>query len=652
MHTTATLADEPAARGLFQSAAKTLSLWQRPARDARPASAFPRRQGGTAAIVPPSGLITLLFTDIEGSTDLVRRLGDEYAPVLLAHERLLRRSARAWRGYEVDSQGDAFLFAFQDVVDAVSAAMRMQRDIAAALPGVRVRMGVHSGEPSLVDGRYIGLDVHRAARVAAAAHGGQIILSDTAYDLVASQLPDAATARDLGEHRLKDLHRPRRLYQLVALGLPDVFPPLRTLNAHRHNLPTPTTPLVGRQAETHRLKALLAEATTRLVTLTGPGGVGKTRLALQAAAESVADYPDGVFFVPLSDVRDCSRVGAAIAQALDLPMAEGRAAMDGAMAHLRERSVLLVLDNFEQVIAAGPEITALLAGAPGVKVLVTSRLILRVYGECEFSVPALSAPPEDEGVGRESLTRYPAVELFVQRAQAVRPDFELTPDNALAVAAICGRLDGLPLAIELAAARSRLLSPQAILAQLRGGRLQTLSRGMLDLPARQRSLRASIDWSHDLLGETGRAVFRRLALFSGGFSLDAAVTMCADGPLTGPDGLTPADVVDAVEALLDASLLHPHGDPHGEACFAMLETVREYALERLIDAGERALAEARHATLNAPARRPSRPVATRVAAPTSGGGRPPLNFVAWVGTLQRGGTTTAMGVRRLVARGV
>ncbi len=650
MHTTATLADETTAWGIFQSAARTLSLWQRPARETKSTPAFPRRVTGAAPIAPPSGLITLLFTDIEGSTDLVRRLGDEYAPLLLAHERLLRRAARAWCGYEVDSQGDAFLFAFQDVADAVSAALRMQWDIASTLPEVRVRIGVHSGEPSLVDGRYIGLDVHRAARVAAAAHGGQIILSDTAYDLVASQMPEAATARDLGEHRLKDLHRPRRLYQLLAPGLPDAFPPLRTLNAHRHNLPTPTTPLVGRQVETRRLKAWLAETATRLVTLTGPGGVGKTRLALQAAAESVADYPDGVFFVPLGDVREAHRVGAAIALALDLTVAGGQAALDVVTAHLCQRRALLVLDNFEQVTAAGPDVATLLAAAPGVKVVVTSRVILRVYGETEFNVPPLSAPAEGDSLTRESLARYPAVELFVQRAQAVRPDFELTSDNALAVAAICDMLDGLPLAIELAAARSRLLSPQAILAQLQVGRLQTLCRGMLDLPARQQTLRASIDWSHDLLGETGRAVFRRLAVFSGGFSLDAAVAACADGPLAGPGGLTPADVVDAVEALLDASLLRPHGDPQGEACFAMLETVREYALERLVDAGERALAEARHATLGAPARRPRQASAARVA-PTPGG-RPPLNFVAWVSKLPRSGATTATGVRRLVARGV
>lgn len=650
MYTTTTLADPTAIRGLLQSAVQTLSLWPRPARDARPAPSTARHLADAAAIVPPAGLITLLFTDIEGSTDLVRRLGDGYAPVLLAHGRLLRRAARAWRGYEVDSQGDAFLFAFQTVADAVSAAIRMQRDIIAALPEVRVRMGVHSGEPSLIDGRYIGLDVHRAARVAAAAHGGQIILSDAAYDLVASQMPDDATTRDLGEHRLKDLHRSRRLYQLMVPGLPDAFPPPRTLNAHRHNLPTPTTPLIGRQADTCRLKSLLAETATRLVTLTGPGGVGKTRLALQVAAESVADFPAGVFFVPLGDIRDAHGVAAAIAQALDLPVPGDETALDLVVAHLRERRALLVLDNFEQVVAAGPDVTALLVAAPGVKALVTSRLVLRVYGEREFTVPTLSAPLDTDGVAPTSLTRYPAVELFVQRAQAVRPDFGLTPDNAAAVAAICARLDGLPLAIELAAARSRLLSPQAILAQLQRGRLQILSRGMLDLPARQQTLRASIDWSHDLLETTWRAVFRRLAVFSGGFSLDAAVAVCADGSSAEHGGLTTADVVDAVEALLDASLLHPHGDPHGEACFAMLETVREYALERLDEAGERALAQTRHAALVAPARRARRTWAERAISPAPIG-RPPLNFVAWMSHLQRGGTA-APGIRRLVARGV
>ena len=585
MHTTATLADETTAWGIFQSAARTLSLWQRPARETKSTPAFPRRVTGAAPIAPPSGLITLLFTDIEGSTDLVRRLGDEYAPLLLAHERLLRRAARAWCGYEVDSQGDAFLFAFQDVADAVSAALRMQWDIASTLPEVRVRIGVHSGEPSLVDGRYIGLDVHRAARVAAAAHGGQIILSDTAYDLVASQMPEAATARDLGEHRLKDLHRPRRLYQLLAPGLPDAFPPLRTLNAHRHNLPTPTTPLVGRQVETRRLKAWLAETATRLVTLTGPGGVGKTRLALQAAAESVADYPDGVFFVPLGDVREAHRVGAAIALALDLTVAGGQAALDVVTAHLCQRRALLVLDNFEQVTAAGPDVATLLAAAPGVKVVVTSRVILRVYGETEFNVPPLSAPAEGDSLTRESLARYPAVELFVQRAQAVRPDFELTSDNALAVAAICDMLDGLPLAIELAAGRVRVMTVEQIADRL-GDRLRLL-RNTHAPELRHTSLQAALDWSYAQLTGSEAALFRRLSVFAGDFTLESVEQVCPDSDAPSADPILPTeDVLEALAGLIDKSLVEVQGEEAGALRHRLLYTVCAYAREKLKEAGE------------------------------------------------------------------
>lgn len=537
------------------------------------------RRAGWRPADAPTGRVTLLATDIEGSTDLVRELGDGYADVLRTQQRLVRDAARAAHGYEVDTQGDSFLFAFQDALDALDAALAMQCALRDALPCVHVRMGLHTGQPTLVDGRYIGLDVHRAARVGSAAHGGQVVVSDTTFDLVISQLPKGVTLRDLGEHHLKDLRRARRLYQLVAPDLPDQFPPLRSLDAHRHNLPAQATPLIGRTAEARALKALLAAETTRLVTLSGPGGVGKTRLAVQVAADSAGDYPDGVVFVPLAAVSDPAQVPAAMADALGLTTTDDEA-LAVVVSHLRDRRSLLVLDNFEQVASAGPVVTALLAAAPGVKALVTSRIVLRVYGECEVTVPPLRAPQStDELAAGQSLAEFPAVELFMQRAQAVQPNFALTANNAAAVACICARLDGLPLAIELAAARSRLLTPRAILAQLEQGRLRALNKGMADRPTRHQTLRASIDWSYDLLDEARRADFRRLAVFADGFRLDAAHLVCDTTDATLP-------IADAVEALLDASLLQPLPDPDGEPRFGMLETIREYALERLAEAGE------------------------------------------------------------------
>lgn len=531
----------------------------------------------------PSGTVTLLFTDIEGSTRLLRALGDHYAEVLAAHNELLRGAWTTHGGYEVDTQGDSFFVSFARAADAVAAAVAAQRALAAYSwpPGraVLVRMGLHTGAPRAVGGRYVGLDVNRAARVGALAHGGQILLTQATCDLVATALPSGVTLRDLGPHRLKDLGWPEQIYQLLVPGLPSYFPPHRTADQGGHGLPVPTTSLVGREHETVALIALLRRPEIRLVTLTGPGGVGKTRLALQLAAALLDAFADGVFFVPLANLNDADRVAQAITRALEIPDGGDRPILDRLQADLQERESLLILDNFEQVAAAAPLVAAILVAAPRLKIVVTSRAALHLSGEYELVVPPLELPELDALPSLARLGEYAAVRRFVERAQATRADFQLTAANAGAIAAICARLDGLPLAIELAAARVKLLAPHALLARL-DSRLQLLTGGARDLPERQRTLRGAIDWSHNLLSIPDRILFRRLALFVGGGTLEAAEAICnaaLDAPL---------DVLTGFESLVDKSLLRQEERPDGEAGFRMLETIREYGLEQLAESGE------------------------------------------------------------------
>jgi predicted ATPase len=482
----------------------------------------------------PTGTVTFLFTDIEGSTRLVRELGGGYAGVLLEHRRRLRGAFREHQGVEVDTQGDAFFCAFARATDAVSAA----RDGQAALAGgpVRVRMGIHTGEAALGGEGYVGLDVHRAARICAAGHGGQVLVSDATAGLVEVDL------HDLGLHRLKDLLAPVRLFQLGHEG----FPPLRTLNFT--NLPVVSTPLVGREIELGEAASLLREC--RLVTLVGPGGTGKTRLALQLAADAAGDFADGVFWVPLASVSDPELVEPAIAQAVEVT--------GGLAGHLAGKRVLLLADNFEQVVSAASCVASLLSADAGVKFLITSREPLRLSAEREYPVPSL--PHRD------------AVALFAARARALDPRFEA----GAAAGEICRRLDGLPLAIELAAARVKVLSTDQILERL-GHRLGLLTAGPRDAPARQQTLRATIDWSYHLLHAEERELFARLAIFAGGWTLEAAEAICGAG-------------IDALDGLVSKSLV-----THARARFEMLETIREYAAERLDQAAGRAGLADRHA---------------------------------------------------------
>jgi predicted ATPase len=453
---------------------------------------------------------------------------------------------------------------------------------------VRVRMGLHTGEGRLGGDNYVGLDVHRAARIAAAGFGGQVLVSDTTQALVHLDLPAGVQFRDLGEHRLKDMPAPERIWQLEISGLPSEFPALRTAAARLGNLPLHVTPLIGRQRELDEIARLGGEH--RLLTLTGPGGTGKTRLALAAAERLQVDCADGAAFVPLEAARDRQQVAAGIAAALGVRERADRDLAESVAGYLSGRHVLLVLDNFEQALSAAPYVGALLGAAPRLRVLITSRAALHVAGEQEFPVPPLGLPDPRHLPDQEALSQYEAVALFVARARAVRPDFAITDQNAAAVAAICSRLDGLPLAIELAAAGTRLLTPQAILERLER-HLPLPGSGPTDVPVRQRSLRAAIDWSYDLLGPPERRLFERLAAFAGGWTLDAAESVC------NPDRELGIDTLDGLAALGDASLLKPadEQDDDPEPRFTMLQVIREYAAEKLAASPDGGPVAGRHA---------------------------------------------------------
>jgi predicted ATPase/class 3 adenylate cyclase/ATP/maltotriose-dependent transcriptional regulator MalT len=525
----------------------------------------------------PAGMVTFLFTDIEGSTRLLEELGETYRRLLSEHHELIRSTAGRRGGHVLNVQGDAFFLAFGNAADAVAAAVEAQRTIQSRpWPGsrpLRVRMGLHSGEQTPTEEGYVGLDVHRGARICSAGHGGQVLLSEATRALVAEELPEGVTVTELGEHRLKDLTRPERLHQLVVEGLPREFPSLRTLEGKPTNLPIQPTPLVGRAREVAEACDLLMLDGARLLTLTGPGGAGKTRLALQVAVQLLDGFADGVFFVPLAAIDDERLVPAAIARALGIGEEGGEPVEDRLRDYLRERQLLLVLDNFEQVVAAAPFVADLLTTAPRLQLLVTSRSLLRLSAERELPVPPLA--------------QAEALELFVERAQAVDPRFQITDENAPAVAAICARLEGLPLAIELAAARTKLLPPDALLARLRES-LDLLSGVAHDMPERHRTLRAAVRWSYDNLEPSEQRLFARLAVFVGGCTVEAAEAAC------GADEKSPTAVLDGLEALAGNSLLRRDERP-GEPRFLMLETIRELARERLDESGEADAVRERHA---------------------------------------------------------
>jgi predicted ATPase/class 3 adenylate cyclase len=537
----------------------------------------------------PTGTVTFLFTDIEGSTRLLQELGDRYVVVRDEHAAILRSAIAECDGVEVSTQGDSFFVAFRSPVEAVSAAVSAQRGLAthdwSPKERLRVRMGLHTGEGVLSGDDYVGIDVNRAARISDAAHGGQVILSDATRGLVEHHLPDGVSLRDLGVHRLKDILHPERLHDLVIEGLPDDFPPPRTLDARPNNLPPQLTSFVGREDEIAEVTRLLG--TTRLLTLTGAGGTGKTRLALQVAAETLTDYKDGAFFVDLSSVTDPTLVPSAVAQALRVPEVAGRPILEALQDHLRDKELLLVVDNFEQVAEASPMIEELLTAGPKLKVIVTSRFVLSLRGEQEYMVPPLEPADPARLPDLPTLRQIEAVLLFTQRALAANPRFQITEANAPAVAEITARLDGLPLAIELAATRTKVLTPEQMVPRLES-RLSILTSGVRTLPQRQRTLRGAIAWSYDLLDEAEQRLFARLSVFAGGWTLDAAEKVCDPLEL----GL---DSLEGLTSLVDKSLIRGAESVEGQFRFTMLETIREFGLEQLAAGGDLDVVHRRHA---------------------------------------------------------
>jgi predicted ATPase/class 3 adenylate cyclase len=534
--------------------------------------------------VPPTGTVTFLFTDIEGSTRLWERSAQAMQEALVRHDELLRTAIEARDGYVFKTVGDAFCAAFGTATDAAEAALACQRALleegwAEEVGAIRVRMALHAGAAEERDGDYFGPPVNRVARLLSAGHGGQVLLSHAAQELTRDDLPEGVSLRYLGERRLKDLFRPERVFQLIVPDLPTSFPPLKTLDARMNNLPAQPTPLVGRERELGEVRDLLRAEGVRLLTLTGPGGIGKTRLGLQVAADLLDEFEDGVFFATLAPITDPALVASAIAEPLGVVEAGDQPLEEGLKGYLRGKELLLLLDNFEQVLGGAPLVGELLSECPKLKVLATSRSVLRVYGEQEYPVPPLELPSPGRLLPIDRLSQYEAVRLFIERAKAARPDFSVSDENAPAVAEICARLDGLPLAIELAAARIKLLPPGAMLERL-GSRLKLLGGGARDLPERHQTLRGTIEWSHALLEEGERVLFARLAVFSGGRTLEAIEAVC------NTEGDLPLDALEGVSSLLDKSLLRQEVGPEGEPRFVMLETIHEYARERLEASGE------------------------------------------------------------------
>lgn len=528
-----------------------------------------------------STILTFLFTDLEGSTRLWQQYPQEMKTSLARHDEIVRSAVERAQGWIVKSTGDGFHAAFSSPEQGLSACIYAQLSLVGEQWGetgpLHVRMGLNIGEAQPRGGDYYGTAVNRAARLMSAANGGQVLLSSAVVEMISAHLPEGASLRDLGEHRLKDLQRPEHIYQLVFPGLPDDFPAIASLNRMPNNLPSQPTIFVGRQDELGQIKEMLKADKVRLLTLVGPGGTGKTRLALQSGAELIDRFNDGTYFIDLAPLRDPNAVMIAIARAIGLKESSNGSMLEDLKGQLRGKSMLLLLDNFEQVTSAAVQVGDLIQYCPHLKLLVTSRESLRIRGEHLFPVPPLGLPEVDmRDAAPDTLAQFESLQLFIERAQAVRPGFQLSSDNAQAIAEICIRLDGLPLAIELAAARIRLFSPQALQKQL-GDRLKMLRGGARDLPERQQTLRDTVDWSYELLDENEKKLFQLLSVFSG-------CTFEAVNAIASQSGLLPEGEIEVEEglvSLVDKSLLRLLEEGTLEPRLKMLETIREYAAEQL-----------------------------------------------------------------------
>ena len=528
-----------------------------------------------------SRVATFLFTDIEGSTRLLEQLGDDFAPVLSEHWEVLREAASMCGGVEFGAEGDAMFFAFDNASGAAAAAAACQAALADHVwptdVDLRVRIAIHTGVAQPAFGTWVGLAVHQTARACMAGHGGQVLVSAATRELLADDLPRGSQLRDLGEYSLRDIATPQRLFQLEAVDAPRDFPPLRTPATMVDNLPDQLTTFVGRQAEVVEVRARLTQ--TRLLTLTGAGGCGKTRLALEVAADVVPTFEGGVWYVALDTLTEAVQVPAAAASAIGVVERQGQSIERALVDALRDRAALIVLDNCEHLVeACAYLVETLIRSCPKLKVLATGREELGINGEVAWRVPSLSLPKAGEPIDPTRLGQYEAVRLFIDRATRTRESFDVTAANAEAVVAICRRLDGIPLAIELAAARVAFLTVEQINQRL-NDRFRLLTGGSRTAMARQQTLRALVDWSHDLLAPTEQALFRRLSVFSGGFTLEAAEAVASGG------GVPEAEVLDLLGQIVRKSLVL--AEPAGDADrYRLLETMREYGREKLIAADE------------------------------------------------------------------
>ena len=530
---------------------------------------------------PASTILTFLFTDLEGSTRLWQQFPETMKTALARHDEIVRTAVEGSNGLVVKTTGDGFYAAFTSPLNGLQACIQAQQSLAeedwGEIGPLRVRMGLHTGEALQRGDDYFGTTINRTARLMSAANGGQVLLSAAAAELVADQLPGNISLKDLGEHRLKDLNRPEHIFQLIHPMLPADFPPIASLNRLPNNLPSQPTGFIGRKVELDETCSLLLDESVRLLTLIGPGGTGKTRLALQIGAELADEFIDGTYFIDLAPIRDSNSFFTTIARAVRLSEFSDGSILDDLKNQLADKSMLLLLDNFEQITAAATLVVTLLQYCPQLKLLVTSREALRVRGEQLYPVPPLGLPEVgDRNLSLEALTQYESIQLFVERAQAVKPDFVLTGENMEAVVELCLRLDGLPLAIELATARLRVFSPQALRQRL-GNRLKLLQGGARDLPERQQTLRDTIDWSYEILSDQEKRLFEVASVFSS-FNFEAVEAVVSRIKILSERDI---DVIEGLISLVDKSLINQSDDTFGEPQLRMLETIREYAADRL-----------------------------------------------------------------------